>query len=575
MGIKNTVNSYFLFLNFYFATFFLFLSYIVISKIKIIMKKIILFLVFFNLSVFADEKYNLVDSKLIEAKLYRNNAELYHEVELNLKEGINEYYISNVAQTILDNTIIAGSLNNGQVFSVDYIYNYADKSQLDKLKDSIKIVNRELELLGLYQGKKNLEIEVYEKIPKQIPNSNIKYTQLEIKEFSKLIDDELSRLFKDKIELEEKKIKLTEKKTELEQTLNDRTSEITKNIIRLTIKSDIAQKSKFFLNYICNNAGWHPSYDIFLEKIDSKGELISKANIRQHTGIDWDNVVLTLNDGYVSNNSVPNIWEWVFNYQKEIKNHFPSPKSGSIKEVRVKTGGFSAEIDGVDLTDQFNGGFGSPNNERYFDKVATNENENYTGKEYNLSDKFSIENKTENKLLRFKQDSLDLNVYLFSIPKVDSRTYIIAEIKDFQQHNLNEGEVTTYLEGVYKGKTYLSIPEKGYPEISFGVDKNIQVKRENLVKFSDSRFLSSNKDTKFKYKFTITNNKKVKINFKLKDHLPSIKSDDFELKTIDLSGAVKDYQGILTWEFDLEPSETIIKTLEFEVKHPEGFIIRD
>lgn len=358
--------------------------------------------------------------------------------------------------------------------------------------------------------------------------------------------------------LKKKKNQLTEKKTELEKTLNETIKDNTKNIIRLTVKSDKPQKSKFFLNYICNNAGWHPSYDIFLEKIDSKGELISKAKIRQYTGIDWDNVVLTLNDGYVSNNSVPNIWEWVIKNQNNTK--------ATATMIRLES---------MDNSEQFSGGFGGASKKRNFDLVNSKENENYAGVEYNISDKFSIENKTDGKLLRFNQDSLDLNVFLYSIPKIDSRTYIIAEIKDFQQHNLNEGEVTTYLEGVYKGKTYLSVPEKGYPEISFGVDKNIQVKRENLEKFSENRFLSSKKETKFKYKFTITNNKKVKTKLKLKDHLPNIKSDDFELKTIDLSGAVKDYQGILTWEFDLEPFQTITKNLEFILKHPEGFIIRD
>ena len=129
------------------------------------MKIILFLLIVITPTLFSNVKYDLVDSKLIEAKLYRNSAELYHEVELDLKQGINEYYISNVAQTILDNTIIAGSLDNGQVFSVGYIYNYLDDSKFDKLRDSIKLIKREIELVGLFQGKKNLEIEVYEKIP--------------------------------------------------------------------------------------------------------------------------------------------------------------------------------------------------------------------------------------------------------------------------------------------------------------------------------------------------------------------------------------------------------------------------
>ncbi len=535
------------------------------------MKTIILLLVF-SISLYSNvnfdnlqsqdtesklSEYKLIESKLIDAKLYRNNAELYHEVELDLKQGSNEYYISNISQTILDNTIISGSLGAGQVLSVDYLHGYWDKTGYDKLNDSIKLLKREIELVTLYQSKKNLEIEVFEKIPKSIPNANIKYTHLEIKEFSKLIDVELNKLFKDKIELEENKLRLNELKTNLEIKLRELKEKNTKNIIRLTINSVQSQKSKIFINYICSNAGWEPGYDIFLENIESKGELISKANIRQFTGIDWNNVNLTLNDGEISLNRVPKLWEWVIDYYKPTQKTLSrAMMKGSSDMMSYDEGGFSAKIE-------------------FADNIKTEHNQNYAGNEYKVNEKFNILNNTYNRYIRFKKDTLDLNIFHYAIPKIDNNTYIIAEIRDFHKYNLVEGEITTYLEGIYKGKNNLILPEKGLPEISFGSDKSIQVKRENLEKFSGSKFLSSKKETKYKYNFTITNNKKVKIKFKLQDHLPNIKSDDFELKTIDISGATKDYQGILTWEMDLESNQTINKNLEFIVKHPEGFNIRD
>lgn len=517
------------------------------------------FLIFTNLQ--SEEVFDLNESKLLDVTLYRNNAELYHEVELNLKTGLNDYYISNIAKSVLENTIIAGADNGAMVYSVEYIRTYNDERITQKLKDSLDETIDLIQLNQMYLTKKDIEISVYESVPKNIAVAGNKYSALEIKNYSKLISTELESLFKDKIEINNKIKDLNNLKSEQQKRLQELASIANKNLIKVSINSDVNVKSKLGIYYITNNVGWNPNYDIFLDKIDANARLQSKADIYQKSGIDWNNVNLTLNDGVQSYTTKPNIYPWDLYYYNDGDKSpklkaFASESRVPFKvENRSDLGGFSDKIT--------------------FAEMEVEGNKNYTGMEYIIPKKVTIENLTQHKQIKFKQDTVELNVYHLAVPKVNNSAFIIAEIKDFQKYNLNEGEITTYLEGIYKGKTHLSIPEKGLPEISFGEDKNIQIKRVNLEQFSESRFLSSKKETKFKYLITITNNKSQKINFKLQDHLPNLKSDDFSLEVINISKAKKDNDGILTWEFEIEPKQTVEKLLEFNLKHPEDFIIRD
>ncbi len=515
------------------------------------------FLIFTNLQ--SEEVFDLNESKLIDVKLYRNNAELYHEVELNLKTGLNDYYISNIAKSVLENTIIAGADKGAMVYSVEYIRTYNDERITQKLKDSLDETIDLIQLNQMYVTKKDIEISVYESVPKNIAVAGNKYSALEIKNYSKLISTELESLFKDKIEINNKIKELNNLKSEQQKRLLELASKANKNLIKVSINSDVNVKSKLGIYYITNNVGWNPNYDIFLDKIDANARLQSKADIYQKSGIDWKNVNLTLNDGVQSYTTKPNIYPWELYYQKRVKNNY--------SKLQVMSRASSESANESDL-----GGF---SDKITFAEMEVERIENYTGMEYIIPQKVTIENLTQHKQIKYKQDTVELNVYHLAVPKVNNSVFIIAEIKDFQKFRLNEGEITTYLEGIYKGKTYLSIPEKGLPEISFGEDKNIQIKRVNLEQFSESRFLSSKKETKFKYLITITNNKSQKINFKLQDHLPNLKSDDFSLEVINISKAKKDNDGILTWEFEIEPKQTVEKLLEFNLKHPEDFIIRD
>jgi hypothetical protein len=64
--------------------------------------------------------------------------------------------------------------------------------------------------------------------------------------------------------------------------------------ILVTVDSKIPTTCEFKLNYVVNNAGWYPSYDVRAKSITEPIELRYKANIHQNTKEEWKNVQLKL-----------------------------------------------------------------------------------------------------------------------------------------------------------------------------------------------------------------------------------------------------------------------------------------
>ncbi|WFO16707.1 DUF4139 domain-containing protein [Cellulophaga baltica 4] len=58
------------------------------------------------------------------------------------------------------------------------------------------------------------------------------------------------------------------------------------------------------LKYNVSDAGWIPNYDLKSNKINDPIRLTYKAHVYQHTGADWENVVVTLSTGNPNNYAI-------------------------------------------------------------------------------------------------------------------------------------------------------------------------------------------------------------------------------------------------------------------------------
>lgn len=520
----------------------------------------------FSLNLFSQEDYQFEKAELKEVKLYRNNAELFSEGTINLKSGIHDYYITGLTSSLEDNTIIF-ACEDSQLYSLEYIRNFdfVDQSKLNILLDSIDLIDDKLEILRVDSKVLDTQIEYFNSINKVIPNDKIKYSVQEFEQYQQLIQKKLNLLYNDKISNTNKIENLEDDLRDLRLTIEDLKTKGRTNVIKVSIKSEVKQESKFYLNYISSNAGWNISYDISIDTIGNKAILASKANIYQKTGLDWNNIKLIINDAEQNENMIPYVGPWVFAERKYEKASYSSGRGyGQVDSPLAPKKETRRSIFSKTKKDLMQSG-----------NVVAQSTESFSNESFVIPDNITISNNTKNKVLKYNTKEIDVDLYFYCVPKYDNVVFLIARIKNYLALNLKKAEVTTYLEEVYRGKTNLDFKNDEIPEISFGIIDDVKVVRKSITNYTEGKIFSSDKERKYKYNMKITNNKKIKINFIMKEHIPLINSDSFKLEIIDISGAKKDEENILTWEFDMEPGESIEKNLEYILTYPEGFYIRD
>ncbi|MHB1148296.1 MAG: mucoidy inhibitor MuiA family protein [Lutibacter sp.] len=85
--------------------------------------------------------------------------------------------------------------------------------------------------------------------------------------------------------------------------------------ILVKIDSKNNTKANFELSYLVGNSGWFPSYDIRAKNINEPIEIIYKANVKQDTKIDWNNVKLILSSANPNISGVaPELKTYFLNY---------------------------------------------------------------------------------------------------------------------------------------------------------------------------------------------------------------------------------------------------------------------
>jgi uncharacterized protein (TIGR02231 family) len=106
-------------------------------------------------------------------------------------------------------------------------------------------------------------------------------------------------------------------------------------------------------------------------------------------------------------------------------------------------------------------------------------------------------------------------------------------------------------------------------EISFGVDNNVSIKREQLIEFSEKQFIGSNQKETMAYKTTARNNKPYPVQLKVFDQIPVSTTREIEVEVLELSGGeLNEETGKVSWELTFEPKQTRELVLKYSMKYP-------
>ena len=197
---------------------------------------------------------------------------------------------------------------------------------------------------------------------------------------------------------------------------------------------------------------------------------------------------------------------------------------------------------------------------------------NPTTVEIEVTEPYSIKTNGERTLVDLKTYEIPAAYRYTAIPKLDKDAFLLAEISDWSQYSLLEGESNLYFEEGFVGRSILNPNAlQDTLQISMGRDRSILIQREKVDQLSKKRSIGSNITESRGYEISLKNNKSQAVTLQLKDQIPVSVNSNITVTTGELSGGVVDpVTGIVTWEITLPPGGQQKLSLRYEVKYPKS-----
>lgn len=245
-----------------------------------------------------------------EVTVFIDGAQLTGKATTELPKGKCLLKFTDLSPYIDAKSIRVKASNNVAVSAVSHQQNFVDKLQKPKeladIEVALRAVVEELKLENT-----NLEINAEELKFMQdnriIGGKNQETSVTNFREASTFYGSKISAIKLKELDINRRIGKLSEKQNELQNQLNSLASQkqYPSGEVLVNVEAPNDVTATFELTYMVGNAGWFPSYDIRAISIDQPVELVYKANIKQDTKTNWENVKLKLSTSEPNVSGVP------------------------------------------------------------------------------------------------------------------------------------------------------------------------------------------------------------------------------------------------------------------------------
>ncbi len=275
--------------------------------------------------------------------VFLQGAQITRNGNVQIPQGTSEVMISGLSPYIDEKSIQVQAEGAFTILAVNHGLNYLEELKKDEEIDQL---TEQLEGLEQQITRKNSRLQVLgEKQSLLDENKNLggETTGVSLSELKQAIDfydRELTTIKSEMINVRMEIDELQEQEVKIEQQISEvrGREELPVGEIKIRVEAQQSTKGNFALTYIVANAGWYPKYDVRVASIDKPLELQYKADVYQNTGVDWEQVKLSLSNGNPNQSGVaPELQTWYLNFTRNTIFDRPlygaSIISGSVRSV--------------------------------------------------------------------------------------------------------------------------------------------------------------------------------------------------------------------------------------------------
>jgi len=350
--------------------------------------------------------------------------------------------------------------------------------------------------------------------------------------------------------LQESQNKLQQEMAEIRQEISRLSAEV-----KVKLKSPQAQQVNFSLDYsLYSNASWQNTYNLSFADLDQSLGLQHKAIIYQSTGEDWKNVNLILATGTPSSNlTMPSL-------RPQFVNFIYRGRGARADNIVLQ------EVEIASVAGQAAGVTSSNANKGYYTQVSLQQMVNRI--EYRPKDRLSLKS-GDSETIVVRELDLEASYIYQSTPSLDPNVYLMAKLNNWEQHQLQAGEISIYNQGQFVGSLYGKFEASSDSLlIPLGKDDYIQIERERIFSKESTSFLGGDKIEDYEYRITVSNRKSQELQIRIFDQIPISQNEEIKIKSEYKSAKLNSEQGIIFW--DLKLASKAAKELEFsyQIRYP-------
>jgi uncharacterized protein (TIGR02231 family) len=531
----------------------------------------------------------IVKSKMTSVTVYSQGAQIFQNASYSINKGISHVIIEGVSPRIDANSLQVKATGSAIILDSKYSLYYPKPEEIPleglplKVRRSIDVLNDSImEINYLIQGLQD-EIDVMNATKNILSNNGAIRGQGKVNDSIQLLKEAVDYYTLKMMEINKKLLALNRKKTEtakdrdgMYKRLQDLQNYQNNNNlnpapkgpvhrITITMKADAPVTGNIDISYLVSSAGWVPMYDLRSEINNGKINLSYKAQVYQNTGVDWEDVKLTIstNNPY-QNKTKPELHPWYIDYYVSNNYNYDKNKSGvkrmaeaygyNLSEINAPSAAGATRDDEVDAVyaDQFT---------EVIDHVIS--------AEFRIDLPYSIRSNNEQHMVLIKNVDLSASYKYFTVPKYDKGVYLVAQLSKLDELQLVPARANIFFDGAYLGETYLDPTTMDDTlNLSLGKDPNIIVKHTLLKQDSKEKIIGTKKERTNAYALTIKNLKSTNIDIVVQDQIPVTQNGDIEIVAEELSkGSLDSRTGMVQWEFTLKPKAEKDLILKYLVRY--------
>ena len=432
-----------------------------------------------SLISFAGSPAMQYEADLKEVTVFLKGAELHSQKTLSIPVGESEVILTNIADYLNPQTLALSASNGVVILSQKKVTHTPKPAEIDEAVTSE--MTRLKALLNLDETlleTVNLQINFINNSLTSLSKANPPIQGNALAENTQYIASAMPPLLTQKrdltqaISIQRQAIQALEKAESTQRAQSEKSVQA----IALTLYSDKAIETTLNIHYAVNNAGWIPHYDLYVKDQKSPIDLAYKANIYQNSGINWNNVNLTLSTGNPSlGATLPALSSWYINsyeapavilestpYQNSEHTYMMLEQSSDVlPAVSPRSTSKSSSRQSNALTDYVTVDAGDIN-------VS-----------YRIALPYTIPSDRKTHTVFVNNTKVNSEYQYILTPELDSDAFLVAKISEFKDLNLLPGNTTIYYQSAFVGEGKIPrIDQNQSFEISLGRDKRITATRQ-------------------------------------------------------------------------------------------------